>query len=117
MVRNIALVCLAFGATCGHASAKPAERPVYGWECKTKLGQVVLKDMISPPFKVDEVVKATSAPYGKGVGVRNAGACSRIRFDMADGRTAMCEPIGAPTVHALIGGWQYKSIDKAQCPD
>lgn len=93
----------------------PASHDRFGWGCKTQSGEVVLKNMISRPFKVGETVEATSEPYGKGIGVKDQGECSQIRFDMADGRTAICEPIGIPSVHAFAGGWRFTPVDKSKC--
>ncbi|UIF89257.1 hypothetical protein KAF44_30225 (plasmid) [Cupriavidus necator] len=96
-------------------SAQAKAESVYGWTCKTESGEVVLDGVHSVPFKVGQVVESTVDPHGKGTGIKDAGVCSQIRFDLDDGRKAMCEPIGIPAAHALIGGWKYAPIDKSKC--
>jgi hypothetical protein len=109
--RTVAVLALVVASMSAHAR----DKTVYGWECKTQSGEVVLKGMQSIPYKVGEVVESATDPVGKGTGIKNAGVCSQVRFDLADGRTGICEPIGIPTVHAFNGGWQYKTVDKSKC--
>lgn len=97
----------------GPAQAK--DETVYGWACKTESGEVVLNGVHTVPFKVGKVIEATTEPYGKATGLKDAGACSQIRFDLDDGRKAICEPIGIPVVHSFVGGWKYAPIDKSKC--
>ncbi len=102
--------------TTGTATEVPAQaKTVYGWTCKTASGEVVREGMHSVPFHVGQVVESTVEPHGKGIGIKEAGACSQIRFDLDDGRQAMCEPIGIPVAHALVGGWKYAPVDKSKC--
>ncbi|MBA9859916.1 hypothetical protein [Ralstonia insidiosa] len=108
----------AISALIAIAAAHPAyadDKHVYAWTCKTKAGEVVQSGIHSVPFRVGQVVEATVPPLGMGTGIRDDGACSQIRFDLSDGRTAICEPTGIPDVHKLIGGWSYKPTDKSKC--
>jgi hypothetical protein len=114
--KTVSAICIfAVVSICKAASAEPSKHEVYGWQCKTASGEIVVKGIISPPFKVGQVVRAPSEPYGKAVGVKQDGACSQVRFDMDDGRTAMCEPFGIPVEHAFIGGWKFRPVDKSKC--
>lgn len=113
------LVVLAMpgSASAATAAAEGTEqaKAVYGWTCKTASGEVVREGMHSVPFNVGQVVVSTVEPHGKGTGIKDAGVCSQIRFDLDDGRKAMCEPTGIPVAHAFIGGWKYAPIDKSKC--
>lgn len=109
-----ATVFVAASATIA-ATAKTPEKTIYGWDCKTRTGEVLVKGIHSIPFKVGEVIKSTSDPVGKGIGIKNAGACSQVKLELVDGRTAICEPFGIPFEHAFIGGWKYHTVDKSKC--
>lgn len=93
-----------------------ADKTVYEWVCKTRSGEIVLDGTHSVPLRVGQVIGALlSALPGKGIGVRDAGPCSRIRYDLDGGKVAYCEPTRIPAGHAFYGGWTYRAIDKSQC--
>lgn len=112
---QILMTTLLLVAGVSWVPAQAKDKTVYGWECKTESGEVVLNGVHTVPFKGGKVVEATTEPYGKATGLKDAGACSQIRFDLDDGRKAICEPIGIPVVHSFFGGWQYAPIDKSKC--